>query len=423
MADSKNSYYQDIVNGIRRYYNEYTGDANKYAVAKLLLIDNRPVVKWLDGVPHYAYIVVSDPGFMVVYKKRSARRIDKYGQNLEHRFEAGSLERFLKKYESQYHLQEWASIEGVLYNSSALLPNAVRFDCKLKDLDAISLHTDEYIWIRRIATEDSYAGTHQVYGMDFPQSIPSKFIGNASFARWVNYMYMNYMLNANLELLEYYVRNYKRVRVFNEHSTVYHFTEFVPCMVRFGEIDNPVMQPEMVKWMQRQFPDWMKEMLAYSQVPSVNGSISISDVNDTVAAYYTNRAAVEIITKVSAAPDAGRMNVNVYSPRYLMGNVYAAIWGPMGVDGLDGLPPMFYSNRIKWHRLVKDDAIMGFYAEDKEVPKGYAVSDVEYPEMLFMEMLATVYGINKASLIDRLMPARRTVGIDDIRKAGILKNG
>ena len=416
----KLEYYEDIVKGIQKYYNEYTGDANKYAVAKLLLIDHRPIIKWFDGVPYYAYIVVSDPQYKVVYKRKNTSRVDKHGKLLERRFDEGALEKFLWKYESNYHLKDWAALEGILYNQGNLIQNTVKFESQMRDLDAISLITEEFRWIKAISTQDDFASMHNIMGMNFPQSVKSGFIGEVSFARWIKLMYSDYMLNANLELMEYYVRNYKRVRVYSEYSTIVNLTEFVPCVAKFGDIDCPALESELFGWMKSNFKAWMTDMLWYPRIPSVNGSVSVTEKTDEKLACYTNRAAVEIITKISAGVTIGRNMREVYSPKYLMGSIYAAIWGPTA-SGLNP-PQIFYSNQVKWNRLVREDTIMGFYTGEKEVPEGYTVSEVEYTDMLFMEMLASVYGFNKASVIDRFRPVKRLVGIDDVRKAGILSN-
>lgn len=417
MAESKTDYYDAVVKSIRLHYNEYTGSDNTYAVTSLLLIDHRPVVRWINGIPYHAYVMVSNPDFWVVYKKKNSSHLDKDIRKVAPTYRDCPLKDFLAKYESSYHLRGWASIEEIMPNVSQLMPNHVEFDCCLKDLDAISLVTDEYTWISRIAMDPSYSGTHQIYGMDFPPSIESKFCGKTSFANWIKMMYLNYMMSANLDLLEYYVRNYRRLKVYGAFSTVYWFTEFVPCLLQITNIYNPMMQPDMIKMLRVNFMDWMAEMLAQPEAPSVHGSRISFEKSEDIAVYYTNRAAVQKITGYSAAPDAGRTKSNLYSPKYLMGQVYSAIWGPLNQSFTP--PPMFYEGNIRWHCLVKDDVIMGFSPIPMKVPEGYTSFDCSYGEMLFMEMLASVYEYNRLSLINRFMVIYHPVTIEDIKKAGI----
>lgn len=411
-------YYSVIEKHIRDHYNQYTGDQNAYAVSSLLLIDHRLVTRWIDGIPHYAYITVSNKDLWVVYKRKNSAHMSKDIRQIPVVYQDAPLKEFLTRYESIYHLKEWATIDELLPNIAQVVPNSVVFDCCLKDLDAISLFTTEYRWISRIAMDLSYASEHSILGIVFPATVPSKFLPARSFASWLKLMYYDYMLMSNLELLEYYVRNSRRSRGPVKFSTVYHFTEFVPCMLQFSGVFNPILTEGMVPVLKTYFPKWVDEMLSQTEAPGISGSRVTFEETDKVAVYYTTRASVEKITGYSAAPNAGRAKSNVYSPRYFMGQVYAALWGPQATE--IRLPKMFYSCSIRWYYLVVDDKIRGFSPNKITAPNGAQCFDCSFGEMLFIEMLASVYGFNSYAIIQRLMPAYRSVSIDSIKKAGIL---
>lgn len=409
--------YESIHRQIRSHYNEYTGDANVYSVTSLLLIDYQPVIRWVDGLAYYAYVTVSDSKLTIIYKHKDNARVFKDLNKIPRQLLGQPLKDFLEGYEGFYHLKEWATLENVKYEDSELQQNSVRFqDCQ-KELDAIMILTSEFEWIEKIVADPTYNQEHTLFGIEFPPTVASKNLGSLQFMQWLRRMYLDYMTDVNLRLLDYYYQNSRRIRSYDESSVIFWFTELVPCLVQFRGIYNPLLDGKVMEMLRREFPKWQAEMLTLNNIPALHGGRGYYNRDSNPVAFYTTRASVEKITLQTASNVFRGKHMEFYSPKFFMAEVCSAVWGRLSDIQA---PAIFYRCNIPLYCLVENDRIIDITYKKIQPTAKMQVLECTYVQAAFIEMLTGVYGFNSYSTIQRGLRTLADPSIERIKSASVI---
>ena len=406
--------YQGLYDRISSRYGKTVANTHTNAMTVLLILNGCPLIKWIDGRPNYGYIVVSNPRLPVIYKPRSSTKYPKDGIGVPVVYKDSTLADVLERESKNWLLDKWQLLSGVTPISvGEEFHNEYYFEEIIEELSAISLTSTEYSGIMDYALDEEglYSNASNIMNRNYPAIINTKFEGPMTFSDWIKYMFTDYMLRSNLELMEYYVQNSMHPSIKRSYSLVQVLTEFVPFIMKFGTLYNPILndnepdgREDTLAILQDEIGSIFRESLCSGNVLGIWGTKSGVGYTDKIRVCYTTRGAAEKILRINMAKDVQipypSRKVELYSPKLFTGLIYNALWGrSMTKSILDG---MFYSAKIPWYMLVRDNRIVGFDCYQPKDTQDISVVQVDYHQMLVYTYLASITGTTNVSLMHRI---------------------
>lgn len=332
-------------------------DANETRRLLLLLVDYRPLIKYIDGVPCYLYVDVYSQNGVTFYRSSASGRT---GEQMLLLDDVADLypdsRRFIYDFAvmTGNTIKEFATVEernsayisdGEIAFTGSFEHSQIKYLGRNHELQAILYISSEMIALRKVVEsgEDSpvngryrIANRMNLSGTDVSRSV------------WLKALYNNYMVEANLELMEYYYRNQKKpssIRMFEMHR-VNTFNEFVPVALKFSSIPNPVVGLMDEDGTYSEYASHLRESNLFRNVETVtplsvmNGRVStVTSETKGTFGWYATRAEIssclgidvskrtrDYMTRNNLLPiRKSQINIDLYSPAAHMGLIYRSI--------------------------------------------------------------------------------------------------
>lgn len=338
-------------------------NAVKFTVQRrllLILIDYRPLIKYINGVPHYLYVDMFSHNGSTFYRKDASGNLSQEMLALD---DVAELYPNSRRFIHDFAISTGNTIKtfgsAADRNAAQLQNNEIGFVDNLGtstltyyarnfELQAVMFMSSEFIALQQVVRSGQDSPLLSRYR--FPSTV---MLNGAPISRvdWMKAMYTNYLIEANLELMEYYYQNQNRPRSNRafEINRMYTFNEYVPIALKFSHIPNPIVDELSSVEGEIEFEHYsalcdnsslFKNAEYVSMLSRIGGQPgdTFADSKDTLGLYATrdkisevlgidvSKRTTDFMKRRNLLPVATNLkNIDLYSPCFLMNIIYSEI--------------------------------------------------------------------------------------------------
>lgn len=262
---------QKLITDIRALGVSNTQDIKGHSVSQRLmplLVDYRPVVRYINNVRCYAHIDVNSPQLQVFYKSS--------GKSGEGKIWSGLVETLattLSDREKPQHLLDIEKYIKMNLDKERFSGNNANYLGILPEFGAIVIETDEFKFLKNVASWKN-PNSAQICGVQLPMFVRSVEPVHVNVAQWYN----DYMLTASTELTVMFFSMLSGT-IFNQQMRRFvYLNEFVPFMMKISGVYNPILDTDL-------FARLQKDYKFFEKLVKVHGTCKVSG-SDLKGAYF-----------------------------------------------------------------------------------------------------------------------------------------
>lgn len=410
----------------------------------LLLVDYKPLIKYIDGVPCYLNVDVYSEDGSTFYRSSTSKESSEQMISLD---DLAELYPQSRKFITDFALAtgnkvyEFDTIEernnkplgvGEIAFTNSYKCQPIQYSNRNFELQAVIYLSPEMLALRDAIDNNKDSVTNNRYRISDRMYLDGKEVSRMT---WLRALYNNHMIEANLELMEYYYRNQKKpssTRMF-EMNRVLTFDEFVPVALKFSGIPNPILHFDEEHNIYSEYCNELMKIklfaaaLQVKPLSAMNGRVSsVTSESKNTYGLYSTRAEIGRYLGIDVSKrtkdfmrgrgylpiNRSQINIDLYSPAAHMGLIYRDVFNncdnpEVFMTSLDSRVMMAYKTFVPEDVLGQKFTaaqIAGFSGgkkEDVERSWGedYNLVEINKYQELMLSYMNSVYGVIRPELI------------------------
>lgn len=287
-------------------------------VYHLLLINYKPIIRRIDGIPYYGFLDLNSERMDLVFRR--GFRSTSLGSQTPGAVDRIHLDTLLESYDTPVYAKEIERMVNEPFVQVSSISNTCVYKGVLPEFDAILLNTSDFDILERCVL-DQISGTLRINGIDFPTMLTDRRTSKPMpLQDAVRNWYYGYMMEANLQLSEIYTRFMPSRPSVPEIQRMIILNEFVPFMVKFSGIFHPILDTGI-------FDQLSSRYELFRTLEFVEGTCKYTGQRldryfsdkETSSAYYILRGNLQRLLEISIdaaakADSTRRRGTDMYSP-------------------------------------------------------------------------------------------------------------
>lgn len=410
----------------------------------LLLVDYKPLIKYIDGVPCYLNVDVYSEDGSTFYRSSTNKESSEQMISLD---DLAELYPQSKKFITDFALAtgnkvyEFDTIEernskplgvGEIAFTNSYVCQPIQYSIRNFELQAVIYLSPEMLALRDAIDNNKDSVTNNRYRISDRMYLDGKEVSRMT---WLRALYENHMIEANLELMEYYYRNQKKpssTRMF-QMNRVLTFDEFVPVALKFSGIPNPILDTDEETGATTEYYSELMRVKLFQNVvlvqplSAMNGRVSsVTSESKNTYGLYSTRAEIGRYLGIDVSKrtkdylrgrgylpiNRSQINIDLYSPCSHMGLIYRDIFSHsenpyVFMTSLDSPVTLKYQTFQPEDVLIQPFVgvrILGFSGTpiseiDKSANTDYNFIEINKYQELILSYMNGVYGVLRPELI------------------------